>query len=294
MASKLNIQKILRLALAIGLVLYLLVSYGFTSQLDRMRVCKGMRIEVVDSLNNGFVTSGELTRELGDLYTTATGRPLHLISLNDIEKRLAAIDKIESVNAIVRSDDSIYVRVVPLVPAIRVYDNNDAYYVNRAGKRIHCDARYHIDVPIVKGHFFNDDPTRYIPLADAIEQSKMWSKLISMIEVASPTNVYLIPDIKGQVIAFGSPTDIADKLRRIEHFYSEVLPHKGWNYYDTISVKWDGHIYATKANKVKTIPNVIIEEPNENDYENLGLDELIDSTVLVKKETPSPKPLKTP
>ena len=32
-------------------------------------------------------------------------------------------------------------------------------------------------------------------------------------------------------------------------FYREVLPVKGWNYYDTISVKWRGRVVATRREK---------------------------------------------
>ena len=293
MAINDNMRNILRLGLVGVLVVYLLVSLGFTSQISSMRTCRGMRIIVSDSLSCGFVTASELATELGTLFSDAAGRPLADISLDEIEQRLASIDKIECVNAMVMTNDSIYVEVTPLVPVIRVFDGRDSYYVNRNGKRIKADARYTMDVPIVKGNFIADDPAAYIPLAETLENSPLWRKLISMIEVVSPEDIYLIPDIKGQVIAFGNIDNTDIKLRRLEQFYNEVMPYKGWNHYDTISVKWNGQIVATRAGKSPDLRNIIVDNADETgDYENLGLNELIDPTVLVAKphvNPPSPQ-----
>lgn len=296
MLSKPNIQNTLRLALLVGLLGYVVVALGFTSGMSEMRRCRGMRIIVNDSTKAGFVTSDELARELGEIYTEASGKRLSDISLDEIEQRLAQIDKIENVNAAVMTNDSIYVSVTPLVPAIRVFDRDRSYYVNSVGKRIEADARYTMDVPVVKGNFADSgtDPAIYIPLARTIDEDPQWHSLFSMIEVGSPDDIFLIPDIKGQVVAFGGLDDIEGKLRRLSCFYREVMPYKGWNFYDTISVKWDGQIVAVRAHKRAPIRGVVVDANDETgDYENLGLDELVDTSVLVSKPAPPPAPRPT-
>ena len=52
--------------------------------------------------------------------------------------------------------------------------------------------------------------------------------------------------------------------------YHKVLPVKGWDYYDTISVKWGGQVVATR--RLKSIPEPFIrfdQEGDETDDENL-------------------------
>lgn len=286
MISKPNLHSYLRIALAAALVAYLVVALSFTSQMSSMRLCRGMKVEVRDTLKNGFVKAAEIEKELGSIFTEAKGKRIADISLHEIEQRLARIDKIESVNARALTNDSIIVEVTPMAPAIRVYDRGMAYYVNREGKRITCDARYSMDVPVVAGNFADDNPTDYIELATRIERDPQWRELVSMIKVDSPRDIYLIPDIRGQVIAFGSTANIDNKLHRLDKFYREVLPHKGWNYYDTISVKWDGQLVATKARKAVRQSNIVVDESDDlNDYDNLGLDQLVDTTVLVAKNS---------
>lgn len=294
MISKPNIPTLLRIALAAGLALYIVVALSFTTQLRATRICRGMKVEVRDTLKNGFVKAAEIERELGSLFSEAAGKRIADISLDEIEKRLAMIDKIESVNATALTNDSILVEVVPMVPAIRVHDRNMAYYLNRAGKKIACDARYTMDVPVVAGNFADDNPVNYISLANRIENDSKWRELISMIKVDGPNDIYLIPDIRGQVIAFGNTDDVDNKLSRLDRFYKEVMPHKGWNYYDTISVKWSGRLVATRAHKNTAPANIVVDESSEtNDYENLGLDQLVDTTVLVNKAATPNKPKTT-
>ena len=44
---------------------------------------------------------------------------------------------------------------------------------------------------------------------------------------------------------------IENKFARLKTMYKDVLPVKGWTYYDTISVKWRGQVVATRFKKDK-------------------------------------------
>ena len=75
----------------------------------------------------------------------------------------------------------------------------------------------------------------------------------------------LVPIIRGQIINFGTPDNFDNKFRRLRRMYTEVLPVKGWNNYDTISVKWSGQIVATRRHKQLSRPAVEVEEVDEAD-----------------------------
>ena len=87
---------------------------------------------------------------------------------------------------------------------------------------------------------------RLLPLLDYMSAHGEWNALVSMISVRDSANVFLLPTMRGHVINFGDVDNIADKFSRLKTFYKEVLPVKGWEFYDTISVKWDGQIVATR------------------------------------------------
>jgi cell division protein FtsQ len=45
-----------------------------------------------------------------------------------------------------------------------------------------------------------------------------------------------------QVIEFGEAKDIEEKFKKINLFYEEILPAKGWNTYSRVNVKYKGQI----------------------------------------------------
>lgn len=73
--------------------------------------------------------------------------------------------------------------------------------------------------------------------------------LVSAVALSRSDDILLIPVIRGQIINFGDTTDVAGKFARLKTFYAEVMPVKGWNTYDTISVKWAGQVVASRRDK---------------------------------------------
>ena len=55
-------------------------------------------------------------------------------------------------------------------------------------------------------------------------------------------------------------------MRRLKCFYSAIMKKKGWEYYDTISLKWDGQVVATKRKKASPVP-VLTAEPDSTEME---------------------------
>ncbi len=52
--------------------------------------------------------------------------------------------------------------------------------------------------------------------------------------------------MRGHVINFGDVDNIADKFSRLKNVLQGGPAGKGMEFYDTISVKWDGQIVATR------------------------------------------------
>lgn len=133
------------------LLAYLVTALSLSSEAWSERRCAGLRIAVNDTTSMKFVTAGELARELGIIPSRAKGMRLLDIDTDSIERILSRIDKIESAQAVRLSDGFVLVNVDPMRPVARVFDGDKSYYINREGKRISADARYHIDVPVIQG-----------------------------------------------------------------------------------------------------------------------------------------------
>ncbi len=281
-------KKLLTLFGCILLVIYLLVTCVWANWKADQELCQGLegdKVVVNDRLHTGFVTSEELTAEVLPLLGNITSRRVSDIDLDSLQHYLISLDKIESAEVMRLTDGRIRVIVEPMLPGARIWPaKGRSYYVNREGKRILASSRYRQDVPQISGYF---SPTAILPLLDFLKQDADANNFITMISAADTTNIILIPAVRGHVINIGTATDLPDKFRRLRRFYAEVMPVKGWEHYDTISLKWNRQVVATRRHN--KLPDLTV--PIIADLENEG-DDL--ETILAPKPKEEIKDAPTP
>lgn len=275
-----TLKKFIAPLAVILMVAYLFVALAFTSRTAAGQPCAGIRIAVRDSAEHPFVTATELSRELGTLPSRLTGMRLADVNIDSIEKIFERIDKIEAVRVVTLTDGHIFVDVDPMEPVARVFPTRGrSYYINRSGKRIAASPRYHVDVPVIQGPFGGSDTSftamSLMPLLDWLGEHPSWGSLVSAIKADSPSDVIIVPVIRGHVVNLGRVDDLDSKFMRLKRFYEEVMPVKGWNMYDTISLKWRGQAVATRRIKRLPAPPAIDEIEEEVDTNTMiGVDSL--------------------
>lgn len=197
-----------------------------------------------------------------------------------MELRLLASDKIERANVSVLNDGSLAIDVVPMVPVARVFESSRnrhrSYYINAEGKRIGAEARFHIDVPVVCGSFSErHTPARLLPLLSHIAADRQLNALVSTLVSEPDGDIIIVPSMRGHVINFGDTADTADKFARLRRFYRTVPGVRGWDSYDTVSVKWRGQVVATRRAGRLAAVQLAVREEEFVDVDNetvLGLD----------------------
>lgn len=223
---------------------------------------------VIISSRQTYVTAAEILREL----PRDTAVLIKDADLEGIERRLMKKDNVEDVQA-VRSycgdRARVNVFITPMKPVARVFEGNISYYINRSGKKLTANARYRIDVPVITGDFRRRTPAEILPLLDYMENDEKFSSIVSSIDIAPNGDIIIVPLIEGHVINFGEPRLFRNKVRRISEFYRQVMPVKGWHFYDTISVKWDGQVVATRRKYTPPPPNIFFDTEAEEREPNL-------------------------
>ncbi len=264
--------------LSVLLAVYLILAIPFADKVAASTTCAGVDIRVEQNDMSNFVTSSAIDAELDYLTKRLPGKVASEINIQHIEDRLNSLSNVESANCYRTASDRIVVDVVPMVPVARVFDPGTSYYINKNGKRLSSGAKYKIDVPII----VRDDPKTLAPekltgLLEQIAANPSWNELVSVLKINSKGDVIIIPSISGHVVNFGTPDGAADKFKRLFEFYRQVMPIKGWNYYDVISVKYSGQVVA------KIRPGSAVKAINE--YENEDLEEEIDLETIAPDST---------
>lgn len=243
---------IIKIALTAVLAVYLVFALAMTGAAERNDRYSGLSIAVADSIGSGFVSDSDVAQECGDLYNLIRTTSREAIDLNSLEQTIMSMPVVESANVMSLCDGSLHISVSPMVPVARVFDpTGHSYYINASGKRVIANARYHVDVPVVVGNFDASTvkPEALLPMLSHIAADPTLNALVSTVTTSGKGDIIIVPVIRGQVINFGDTTNVADKFNRLKTFYKEVMPVKGWNTYDTISVKWAQQVVASRRDK---------------------------------------------
>lgn len=263
-------------ALTVLLLIYLVCATLCSNAYSGSRLCTGVLITVHDTADLKFVTPDGFANELGDLPVRSVHIPLSSINLDSLEKALNALDNTEKVNVTILSNGKLHIDVYPMRPVARIFNTADgtSFYINNTGKRISANAQYHLDVPVAVGNFSNPafPPTAVLPLVRFLSADSVWNAYVTMIEVRSPSDIFIIPDIVGHVVNVGDTLDLPVKFDRLKKFYTNVMPVKGWEAYDTISLKWGGRVVAHRRGAT---PKVEVIVPETGNYEDADLSSIL-------------------
>lgn len=266
-----TLYKVGKWLILIALLTYTVLISVWAGQRDSKRRCSGVevRIEQHSFMGDTMTQRGVIT-ELAAYDKNLKGKLLTDIDTYAIERYLSRLSNFESVQCYVTTKGKLRISVIPVIPELRVFDGSDSYYVNKDGKRIAANARFFADMPVVSGHFTRGFPaTAVLPVAQYIAADSLFKHLIMMIRADSPDDIILVPRIAGHVINIGDARDLPVKFRNIRLAYREIMPHQGWDKYDTISVKFAGRIIATRRNKAEVSHVPKYEQTEDLDEEAL-------------------------
>lgn len=247
-------------------VLVMLMAYAIGMSIWANRqaahhTCTGIDVNIKGLAHADSVTTRGVMAELARYPQKIVGAPFNTINTLQIQRYLQNFSNFEDVECLISSQGRLMVNIVPMVPEIRVFDGADSYYVNKDGKRIDSNAEFYSNVPVVVGHFSRSLPPSYIlPVTRFIASDSLLKQIVGMVKVKDRHNILLIPRFEGQVVNFGDTTRLPQKRRALLTAYQKILPYKGWEYYDTISVKFKGQIVATRRNKTPLHPVKIEQE----------------------------------
>lgn len=261
---------VIKWSLLVALLAYIIAIFVWGRAEAARHVCKDIEVVIDGKSNVISISAKNVIDVLKEYPGKIIGQPLNAINTYEIADFLRKFNSFESVDCILTTKGNLKVRVVPMIPAIRVFDGQQSYYVNKDGKTMAAIPGFHVDVPVVTGHFSNSfRPESILPVVNFISNDSLLNNMVGMIEAKDRENIILVPRIKGHVINIGDTTRLEEKRAAILTAYKEILPYKGWETYDTLSVKFKGQIVATRHDKTPLFPLPELEEDEDGEESTL-------------------------
>lgn len=241
---------IIKIALLLGVVGYLIFAIAKLSRDDDSRICRGVRICLDDTANRDFVDSQFVAGLLTSSKQRIKDRPVHDIDLKAIQAAIHGSPYIDSVICYYTPEDMMCVRVMPRRPILHVMAaNGEHYYMDAHGNDMPAE-RFALDLCLATGNISKEYArTHLLGMAEYINTHTPWNKDIQQIYVKTPKHVELITSVEGQTVVLGEPTGIEDKLRRLSAFYKECLSKAGWNKYSVINLNYADQVVCTKKHR---------------------------------------------
>lgn len=272
------IKLILKWLILLALLSYIAIASMWAIDYAEQQTLDDIVINIDKNSPTKFVTKEGVVQKLGKTADKIKHTPIAELNIEKLERQLSQDNSFENVECYITSDNKLQIDIVPMIPEIRVFSpDGKSYYINKDGKRIDTGNEFFMDVPVVTGNFDQKFPAKNIlPVTRHIAADDYLKNLITMIEVKSATNILLYPCIKGQVINIGDTTELTKKFDNLTLFYRKVMNHKGWETYDTISVKFRNQIVATRRDKSKKIHSIEVDDSVNIDEQSLQGIDLLD------------------
>jgi cell division protein FtsQ len=230
------------------------VLISFISRRQAQRVCRNIEVRIENQSENHFVEENDILALLSaGQNDMLTGKRYAEINLKKLEKE---VRKNRFVNKVQISHDyagNMLVEVAQAKPVARVLRSRgrDAYLGSDA-EILPFSPRYTARVLLLEGpgarrlttvDMEEDEQAKAIfDLVEYINGHDFWRKMITHLYINEYGEITMYPQIGKQIIDFGTCEDAELKFKKLNTFYTKIIPAKGWNRYSKITLKYNQQI----------------------------------------------------
>lgn len=259
-------NKIKRISLWVGIVLYLVLITGFVSGRRNELLCNKINIIISDSLSKRFIEPNDVLEMLSKNNSLPLGFPVATVNTQNIENIVLKNSLIKSTTAYTTVDGKLNIELSQREPVVRIIDSKGkSYYLDNEGSVISLSKRFTPHVLVVNGKIstpfspksvenifdrkYNGKAERLREihtLAMFISRDEFWNSQVVQLYVNSKGEFEMVPRIGPHLIQFGSIENYEKKFHKLWVFYNEGLKTQGWNKYLNINLKYKDQIVCTK------------------------------------------------
>ncbi|WP_460538356.1 cell division protein FtsQ/DivIB [Echinicola sediminis] len=245
--------KIKQSAVFTALLLVLVVFIGFVEKKGAERSYRGLSVKVKGISDVYFVEEDEISAMLlKEFPALSKGEKLQNIELRTLEEKVESHPFVKNAEVYTDLKGEVLVAIDQFRPIARISRPLAADgYVSAEGLILPTSAHYTSRVLIINGaradellaaKDLNKEYKDLLDLIYFIDKNEFWNAQIASVEVDRKGKIKLYQQVGRQVIEFGKPVDIEEKFEKINLFYEEIIPEKGWEAYSRVNVEFKDQI----------------------------------------------------
>ncbi len=244
------------------IVAYLVFIPGFMWDKYRDTVCGEIDVRISGEPDRSFLQPEDILEIVHKRNGKLLGYPLSSINTKDIEESVNNKLFVKNADIYRTTGGRLVVGVEQRIPLLRVIiSGGEDFYIDTDGVILPVSDRYSSHVLVAGGNIsrpgnisegniiFNGNSgvlEDLFILASYIRNDPFWNSQIVQV-YARPDNEYeLIPRVGAHIIKFGDISGYEKKFRKLKALYEYGLPHKGWNSYEIINLKYENQVICTR------------------------------------------------
>ncbi len=246
-------QLIKGIRLLLGSVLLVLVIV-FAEARQAGRTCQRIVIKIVGRGEQQFVKESDLFQRLtANAMTPICATPLQTLDTRRIENIIKTHNFVRKGIAYKSWKGTLKVIIIPRRPIARIiYANHQSQYVDEDGTLLLLSDHYTARVLLVEiaqplqgikqnlsEHVYGE---ALLKLFSYIDRDAFWRAQIVYMRIDAKGKIFIHTQVGKQLIAFGFPETIEEKLAKLALFYKKIVPYKGWNTYKRVNIEFDNQI----------------------------------------------------
>jgi cell division protein FtsQ len=220
--------------------------------------CTGLNVVIADSSMNRFVSKADVKKFLDKEYGEYVGMLLDSIDLAKVEKIIDGRSAVNKSEAYTTRDGMLNVKVTQRTPVVRFQKSDGGFYADAEGFLFPLQSSYASRVQVIDGDIplkansgykgeITDEKERawlgkVIDLVNYMENSRTWKDKIVQITVCDGGELIMVPREGKERFHFGQPDEIQEKFRKMEKYYTAVVPAKGEKEYSVVNLEYEGQI----------------------------------------------------
>lgn len=243
---------LLILTALVGIVLLM----GLVEKKDKDQVCSELRVIIEGK--EAFIDQSDISQMVMEMYGEVIGTPIISIPIHEIENSLKKLPYVSDADIYMDMDGLMEVKVKQREAILRVISyNGEEFYVDSDGLKIPVTLKYVPKVMVANGYIREgmgsvlDTITSsvikdLVRIVRHVDGNELWSNQIVQLYVNKDNDIEIIPRIGEHQLILGNADSLDYKLKRLEVFYSNILPKVGSDAYQTVNVKYGGQIICER------------------------------------------------
>ncbi len=224
------------------------------------KFCTDVQVEINGATEHVFVDEKDV-KEILKRKGSFTGVSMTRVDLRNIEEALEKDPWIKNAELFFDNKQVLQVSITEREPVARIFTvMGNSFYLDSSGRVLPLSEKLTARVPVFTGFPFGKKLSSpdsmllkdVISLSNYIYADTFWNAQIAQIDI-SGNEFEMIPVIGNHVIRFGDVSDMDKKFKKLFSFYKNVGTRVGFDKYETINLKYEGQILATKRGAVVPI-----------------------------------------